>query len=101
MVLTMKKNEIAITPNTMSTVYNMAAKAKESSEIIEKLTAIGSITAIALINEQKRNQQFQLGYVLGGLKANLDCLPDKIASHQKINGIPINLLIKMNVDELL
>ena len=95
----MKKNEIAITPNTMSTVYNMAAKAKESSEIIEELTAIGSITAIALINEQKRNQQFQVGYVFGSLKANLDCLPDEIAARQKMNGIPLNLLIKMKVDE--
>ena len=96
------KNELAIsnTPNSMSRVYTMAAKAKETFDIVEALSATGNKTAaIVLINEQKLNQQFQVGYVFGSLKANLDCLPDEIAARQKMNGVPLNLLIKMKVDE--
>lgn len=95
------KNELTIsnTPNSMSRVYTMAAIAKESFDIVEALTATGNKTALALINEQKLNQQFQVGYVFGSLKANFDCLPDEIAARQKMNGIPLNLLIKMKVDE--
>lgn len=95
------KNELTIsnTPNSMSRVYTMAAKAKETFDIVEALSATGNKTAIVLINEQKLNQQFQVGYVFGSLKANLDCLPDEIAARQKMNGIPLNLLIKMKVDE--
>ena len=90
------KNELTIsnTPNSMSRVYTMAAKAKETFDIVEALSATGNKTAIVLINEQKLNQQFQVGYVFGSLKANLDCLPDEIAARQKMNG-----LIKMKVDE--
>lgn len=95
------KNKLTIsnTPNSMSRVYTMAAKAKEAFEIVEALSATGNKTALALINEQKLNQQFLVGYVFGSLKANLDCLPDEIAARQKMNGIPLNLLIKMKVDE--
>lgn len=95
------KNELTIsnTPNSMSRVYTMAAKAKESFDIVEALSATGNKTALALIDEQKRNQQFQVGYVFGSLKANLDCLPEEIAARQKMNGIPLDFLIKMKVDE--
>lgn len=95
------KNKLTIsnTPNSMSRVYTMVVKAKESSDIVEALSATGNKTALALINEQKLNQQFQLGYVFGSLKANFDCLPDEIAARQKMNGIPLNLFIKMKVDE--
>lgn len=95
------KNELTIsnTPNSMSRVYTMAAKAKESFDIVEALNATGNKTALALIDEQKRNQQFQVGYVFGSLKANLDCLPEEIAARQKMNGIPLDFLIKMKVDE--
>lgn len=95
------KNELTIsnTPNSMSRVYTMVAKAKESFDIVEALSATGNKTARALIDEQKRNQQFQVGYVFGSLKANLDCLPEEIAARQKMNGIPLDFLIKMKVDE--
>ncbi len=95
------KNELTIsnTPNSMSRVYTTAAKAKESFDIVEALSATGNKTALALIDEQKRNQQFQVGYVFGSLKANLDCLPEEIAARQKMNGIPLDFLIKMKVDE--
>jgi len=77
----------------------MASKAKDTSEIIEALSATGNKTAMTLIAEQKKIYKYQVGYVLGSLKANLDCLPDEIASRQKMNGIPLNLMIKMKVDE--
>ena len=86
------------TPLSMSRVAQMIYKAKETSVVIEALASTGNQTASALIYEQKLNYQFQLGYILGVLKANLDCLPDEIASRQKVNGIPLNHLIKMKVD---
>lgn len=95
------KNQLTFgnAPNAMSRVYTMAANAKEIFEIIESLSATGNKTALALINEQELNYKFQVGYVLGALKANFDCLPEEIATRQKMNGIPLNLLIKMKVDE--
>lgn len=83
----------------MSRAFRMASKAKETYDIIEGLTATKNKTAIILIQEQMGNHQFQVGYVFGALKANLDCLPDEIASRQKLNGIPLELFIKMKVDE--
>jgi len=92
--LTISNNE-----NGMFRGALMASKAKDTFEIIEALTATGNKTAIALIAEQEKIQKYQVGYVFGSLKANLDCLPDEIASRQKMNGIPLDLMIKMKVDE--
>lgn len=97
----MTMNEVTISgaQNSMERVYKMADRAKESQGIIEALSATNSLTAFALVNEQKLNYQYQIGFVLGSLKANLDCLPDEIALRQKVNGIPLDLFIKMKVDE--
>lgn len=90
---------ISNTHKSMQRMYQMAEKAKESFAIIEALTAMNNKTAKALIEEQKLNQQYQVGYVFGALKANYDTLPDEIANRQKMNGLPLNLLIKMKVDQ--
>jgi len=93
------KNELTVTNNTMNRTLGMVTKAKESFETINALLKTGNPTALALVNEQRLNHQYQVGYILGSLKANLDCLPEDIAARQKMNGIPLNLLIKMKVDE--
>lgn len=94
-------NELTISNsnNAMERVSRMASKAKESFDLIEALKATNNPTALALVNEQSLNHQYEVGYVYGSLKANLDCLPDEIANRQRVNGIPLNLLIKMKVDE--
>lgn len=92
-------NEITISKNTMENTASMAVKVRESFEIIEALSDIGNETAKMLISEQATIQKYQIGYVLGSLKGNLDCLPDEVASKQKMNGIPLDFLIKMKVDQ--
>ena len=95
----MNKNELSVSRNTtLLRVSKMANDAKDTSEVIKNLAAMSNQTAAALIGEQYLNHQYQIGYVYGALKANLDCLPDAIASRQKINGIPLDLAIKMQVD---
>ena len=95
----MNKNELTVSRNTtLLRVSKMANDAKDTSEVIKNLAAMSNQTAAALIGEQYLNHQYQIGYVYGALKANLDCLPDAIASRQKINGIPLDLAIKMQVD---
>lgn len=84
---------------SLNRLMSMVSKAKETSEVIEVLSAMGNNTAMALVEEQKFVKNYQVGYVLGNLKANFDSLPDEIAAKQKINGIPLNLFIKMKVDE--
>lgn len=97
----MENNKITVTKtnDAMKKVYEMVSKAKETFAVIKALEAIDNKTAFALINEQKLKYQYQMGYVLGALKANYDTLPEDIAARQKINNVPLNLLIKMKVDE--
>lgn len=71
----------------------------EISEIIHTLSSVNNKTAATLIAEQDLKYRHKMGYLLGSLKANLDCLPEEIASRQRLNNIPLNLLIKIKVDE--
>lgn len=85
-------------PSFLSQVFRMTSKAKEANEIIGALTTQKNKATILLIDEQMQKQQFRAGYVIGALKANSDCLPEEIASQQKLNGIPLDLFIKRKVD---
>lgn len=94
-------NEISIntTPNSVNKFVSMISAAKETYSVIQALSATENKTARALVAEQILKHKYQLGQILGTLKANLDCLPEDIAISQKVNGIPLNFLIKMKVDE--
>lgn len=99
------KNELAISTNNQSFATQVAEsleKSREISETIAGLSAISSknnATLNTLLAEQKNQQKYQLGCTLGLLKAYIDTLPPQIAEKQKINGIPLNMLIKLKVDE--
>ena len=72
---------------------------REISKTIQALSSVNNKTAAALIAEQNLNYRYKMGYWFGSLKANLDCLPEEIASRQSLFGVPLNLLIKLKVDE--
>lgn len=95
------KNELTISKgNSATRITDMAAKATETQSIIDALSATNNKTAQALVKEQKLNHLYQLGYILGCMKADYDCMPDELAAQQKFNGIPVNLLVKMKIDEM-
>ena len=76
----------------------------KKADINETITAMKSLyskspTLTALLKEQRTLEKAQLGFILGFMKAWLDTLPEDIARTQKINGIPVDLLIKLKVDE--
>lgn len=82
----------------------LAEAVKKSKDIAETICGLSKLenpnnaTLVALLNEQVANQKFQLGYVLGLMKAYYDTLPPVVAEKQKINNIPVELLIKLKVD---
>lgn len=98
-------NELAISKNNQSFATQVDESLEKSREISETITALSFITIknnatlSALFSEQKKQLKYQLGCTLGLLKAYIDTLPPKLAEKQKLNGISMNLLIKLKVDE--
>lgn len=87
---------------TVSNALNfnsILSEIREISKTIQALSSVNNKTAAALIAEQNLNYRYKMGYWFGSLKANLDCLPEEIASRQSLFGVPLNLLIKTKVDE--
>lgn len=95
------------------TIYNGGAFKSELETAMRKLTETGEVitslsnisgtsnnqTLDAMLNEQKLIQKHQMRYILGLIKANYDTLPDALASQQKLGGVPLDLLVKLKVDE--
>ena len=98
-------NQLAISKNCQSFSTQLAESLQRSREISETITGLSSIgskdnaTLSSLLSEQKNQQRYQLGCTLGLLKAYLDTLPPQIAETQRINGVPMDMLIKLKVDE--
>lgn len=98
-------NELAISNNNQSFATQVEESLEKSREISEAIVALSTITCkdnatlTALLAEQKKQEKYQLGCTLGLLKAYIDTLPTRIANSQKINGIPLDLMIKLKVDE--
>ena len=96
----------AITTITFSTTQNSEnrlataiSEANETLSTIQALLATQNETARSIAAKETLKHKYQIGRIYGTLKAYLDCMPDKIASNQKIDGIPLNFWIKMKVDE--
>lgn len=70
------------------------ADAKKTETALRSLPQ--NVTTKAIINEQSEKNDFQIGYILGQIKAWYDTLPEAIAKTQKIEDIPVNLLVKLN-----
>lgn len=94
-------NELTISngANSMERAKEMAAKVQKTKCTIETLSKMNNRTANALVGKQVLLYKYQMGYVLGSFKANLDCLPDDIAEKQMFCGVSLKFLIKMKVDE--
>lgn len=56
-------------------------------------------TVQALLKNEHEQNLFNKGHLLGYLKAWIDTLPEELAAKQLISGIPVNMLIKLKVDE--
>lgn len=91
--------ELIVRKNTMARVAEIASQAKETKNTLDALTAFENKTAQTLVHAIRDKYLHEMGYVMGGLKANLDTMPEEIASTLVINSIPLNLMIKMKVDE--
>lgn len=75
---------------------------KKIAETINNLLSIqidGSETFSVLIKNAENHAENRKGYLLGLLKVHYDTLPEEIANQQRINGIPLDWLIKLRVDE--
>lgn len=98
-------NEITISNNNEAFAAQLTdsiRKLREYENTIEAMKQISlekSETLMLLEAEQFNLSKEQFGYILGLLKANLDSLPDEIARTQKINDVPIDILIKLKVDQ--
>lgn len=103
----MKKNEnntLALATNSTAFATQLSETCTKRAEINDTIAGLSSLskksaTVVALLEEQYRLARYQLGYTLGLMKAYIDTLPAELAAKQKINGIPVDLLIKIKVDE--
>lgn len=101
------KNEqhLSIDKNNSAFAAQLIDASHTLSDISETIVALSAVqtqnnqTLLSLLTEQKNAQQYQMGYTLGIMKAYVDTLPAEVANHQRINGVPLDLLIKLKVDE--
>ncbi|MGN1327917.1 MAG: hypothetical protein ACI4VQ_07590 [Clostridia bacterium] len=99
-------NELSIykQDGTFSTELSASMrKYQDTQEIISSLKRIpgeGNETLAAMVKEHVALSKRQEGYILGMLKAYVDTLPNELASKQRFNGVPIDLMVKLKIDEL-
>lgn len=97
------KNEILI-PKNCSFTEHLTNSLEKYSDGNKTETALRSLpqntTTEALIHEQVGLNAFQLGYILGQLLAWFDTLPDELAKTQKLADLPVDILVKLKIDEL-
>ena len=83
-----------------SEIEKTISKLAETNEIIVGLSKLPICrTTIGAMEDYKSIQRHQNGYLLGLLKANYDTLPEIAKKQTKFDGVPIDLLIKLKVDE--
>lgn len=98
------KNEIVISNKTsafkaqLAESLEMMAEYNRTIDALKQVPLKGNETLARMIAEQAEFAREQLGYTLGLIKANLDSLPVKVAMQQRINEIPVDVMIKMKVD---
>ena len=98
------KNEIAISNKSNAFSAHLSDSVRKMNGYKETKNALETIsckneTIMAMITEQVELSEEQLGYIFGMIKANLDTLPPVLAEEQKLNGIPLEMLVKLKVDE--
>lgn len=101
----MENNQLMLSKDNRTFLNLITDSSTKISEINEVITGLRSITTTSnttlsfMIAEQENQLRYQRGYNLGVLKAFIDTLPDELAKAQKFNGIPLDMLIKLKVDE--
>lgn len=66
---------------------------------LEKLT-IPSESIEAMKAQQEGTCKYNMGAILGTLKAFNDTLPEEIAAMQRVNEVPLDMLIKIKIDQI-
>lgn len=65
---------------------------------LEKLT-IPSESIEAMKAQQEGTCKYNMGAILGTLKSFNDTLPQEVAAKQRINGVPLDMMIKFQIDK--
>lgn len=67
---------------------------------LERIT-LQSESIEAMRAQQTRDCNYNMGAILGTLKAYVDTLPEEVAAKQRINGVPLDMMIKLKTDQLI
>lgn len=72
-----------------------------TSKVIASIAQLdqNNATVQAFLKNEHEKNLYNKGHLLGYMKAWIDTLPEKLAAKQLISGIPVNMLIKLKVDE--
>jgi len=95
----MKKVTIAINEALMPELTVAFESLNEKAEIVKMLQASKDEVITEMVDDYQKQQQMQIPYLLGLLKANLDILPSEYADQQIVDCIPLDYYIKMIVNE--
>ena len=94
---------LIVTKGTMAKVQSLMERAKNANAKIESILSYsgeGVLTDCAIQPEENERKQIE-AYILGAMKANYDCLPEKIRRKQKVNDLMLDVYIKMRISGIL
>lgn len=94
--------ELMVSKNETSELRSRIEKYQDSVKVknaLENLT-IPSESIEAMKAQQEGTCKYNLGAILGTLKAFNDTLPQEVAEMQRINGVPLDMMIKFKIDHI-
>lgn len=94
--------ELMVSKNETSELRSRIEKYQDSVKVknaLENIT-IPSESIEAMKAQQDGTCKYNMGAILGTLKAFNDTLPEEIAAMQRINNVPLDMLIKVKIDQI-
>lgn len=94
--------ELMVSRNEASELKSRIEKYQDSVKVknaLEKLT-IPSESIEAMKEQQEGTCKYNMGAILGTLKAFNDTLPQEVVAKQRINGVPLDMMIKVKIDQI-
>lgn len=94
--------ELMVSRNEESELKSRIEKYQDSVKVknaLEKIT-IPSESIEAMKAKQDGTCKYNMGAILGTLKAFNDTLPQEVAAMQCINGVPLDMMIKFKIDQI-
>lgn len=94
--------ELMVSRNEASELKSRIEKYQDSVKVknaLEKLT-IPSESIEAMKEQQEGTCKYNMGAILGTLKAFNDTLPEEVAAMQRINDVPLDMLLKFKIDQI-